>query len=48
LTTIGLGLDPQRLNTYTFAIQIVPRIGSMRSGASSGGANFDSRFAPTQ
>jgi hypothetical protein len=48
LTTIGLAVDPQRMNAYTFAVQIVPRIGGMRSGASSGSGQVDTRFAPTQ
>jgi hypothetical protein len=48
LTTIGLSLDPQRQNAYTFAVQIVPRFPSMRSGSAGGQNSFDTRFAPTQ
>jgi hypothetical protein len=48
LTTIGLSVDPQRMNAYTFAVQIVPRIGGMRSGSSAGNGQVDTRFAPTQ
>ncbi len=48
LTTIGLAVDPQRLNAFTFALQIVPRIGAMRSGSGAGTGQFDTRFAPTQ
>jgi hypothetical protein len=48
LTTIGLSLDPQRQNAYTFAVQIVPRLGGIRSGSASGSGQFDTRFAPTQ
>ena len=48
LTTIGLTVDPQR-SSYMFAFQIVPRLSpGMRSGASSGAGQFDTRFAPTQ
>jgi hypothetical protein len=47
LTTIGLAVDPQRLNSFNFGVQIVPRLGpGVRSGSATGG--FDTRFAPTQ
>ncbi len=48
LTTIGLSVHPQR-NSYMFAFQITPRISpGIGSGATTGGATFDTRFAPTQ
>jgi hypothetical protein len=49
ITTIGLAVDPQRLNSFNFGVQIVPRLSSgMSSGAGAGGGTFDTRFAPTQ
>lgn len=46
LTTIGLSVDPQR-GAYTYAIQIVPRLGP-GMGSGSTGNSIDTRFAPTQ
>ena len=46
LTTIGLSVDPQR-GAYTYAIQIVPRLGP-GMGSGSTGNTIDTRFAPTQ
>ena len=47
LTSVGLTVDPQRLN-YTFAFEISPRFSPNVSFGSTAGQRFDSRFAPSQ
>jgi hypothetical protein len=49
LTTIGLSVDPQRLNAFNFGVTIMPRISpGIGGGSASGSGGFDTRFAPTQ
>ena len=47
LTSVGLTVDPQRLN-YTFAFEISPRFSPSVRFGSTAGQRFDSRFAPSQ
>ena len=47
LTSLGLNVDPQRMN-YTFAFEISPRFSPNVRIGSTAGQRFDSRFAPSQ